>query len=291
MPSTASPSQPQITPPPTPTECLDHTSQLTLAASQARPEVGTTLLLTATLTNVGECAMIGLPQYRLQMQSASSTPILAPQAFDPAVHYTGLLPGESDSITYTLQVVGSGAITLSIITSYEVHLGYPGPAYWSGDASAPLALVIPTSDPVLATLYQAAYNTHCSAEPIIVKPDSYHLHCNEPDGFDAYAYLQFFSNETAAQAAFQISRGNFPQETFACYPSYQWYIEPAFPATYEHGHSWQAGRWRIIITNMVVETSQPGILPQDLSRAIQAAGANYALFPACHSLYLAFASR
>ena len=290
-PVTAAPSRPQITPSPTPAECLGHASQMTLTASQAQPEVGSTLLLTATLTNVGECAMIGLPRYYLQMQSASSTPILEPQTFEPTTHSLGLFSGETDSITYTLQVVGSGAITLSVTASYEVHLGYPGPAYWSGDASGPLALNIPAADPVLAALYQAAYSVNCAAQTVIVKPDSYHLHCDEPDGFDAYAYLQFFPNEAAAQAAFQASRGSFPQETFACYPSYQWYIEPAFPASYERGHSWQAGRWRIIITNIVGDPSQPGILPQDLSRAIQASGANYALFPACHSLYLTFASR
>jgi hypothetical protein len=143
-----------IQPPPSPTietppvtaevtpECETYASNLTLAASQTSPKIGDTLVLTAILSNVGTCGMLGLPQYTLRFSSDAPGPILEPNPPEPVVHSLGIQPGQSDTITYTLQVVGAGVITISISASFEVHLGYPGPAYWSNDNSEPITITV-----------------------------------------------------------------------------------------------------------------------------------------------------
>ena len=127
----------------TPPECLDYSSNLDLTASSTSPQVGETLVLTATLANTGTCGMLGLPQYTLKFKADTAVPILEPNPPAPVVHSLGIQPGQSDTISYTLQVTGSGVITITVSASFEVHLGYPGPAYWAGDSSAPLVIRVP----------------------------------------------------------------------------------------------------------------------------------------------------
>jgi hypothetical protein len=134
--------EPAPLPPETTPECAGYASHLTLAASHTGCIIGDTLVLTATLTNVGACGMLGLPLYTLHFNPDALDPILLPNPPGPVTHYEGINPGESDVITYTLQVVGAGVITLNITASFEVHLGYPGPAYWSRDNSPSLTITV-----------------------------------------------------------------------------------------------------------------------------------------------------
>lgn len=132
---------PSVTAETTP-ECTAHASDLTLAASQTTPKIGEALVLTAVLSNVGTCGMLGLPQYTLHFSSGAPGPILEPNPPAPIVHSLGIGSGQSDIITYTLQVVGAGVLTINISASFEVHLGYPGPAFWSGDNSEPITITV-----------------------------------------------------------------------------------------------------------------------------------------------------
>lgn len=140
------PSPPTIEPiPPTAVttpECEAYSSRLALAASQTTPKIGDTLVLTATLSNTGVCGMLGLPKYTLRFSSDVPGPILEPNPPEPVIHSLGIGPDQSDTITYTLQVVGAGVLTINISASFEVHLGYPGPAFWSNDNSEPITITV-----------------------------------------------------------------------------------------------------------------------------------------------------
>lgn len=135
---------PEITDTPTPTLILtcDHeTAFAFLSVSTENLKVGDTVTVTVTLKNEG-CVNLGLPQYRLRIQPDGPDPIFSPENPEPVVHYLSVRPGESDSQEFVLTAVASGGATLSGSASFEVHLGYPGPAYWGYAGTAPLSLTV-----------------------------------------------------------------------------------------------------------------------------------------------------
>jgi hypothetical protein len=97
--------------------------------------------VTATLSNRG-CTDLGLPQYSLHVTSDEPEPVLTPSDPEPVVHYLGIPPGGSDDVAFGLQAVRPGQATLRVRSSFEVHLGYPGPAYWSGSGTPPLTITV-----------------------------------------------------------------------------------------------------------------------------------------------------
>ncbi len=111
--------------------CEQHTANLTLDYEPTAVSVNDPLTITVTLENVG-CANIGLPKYTL-----TATPSLVdPAAPEPIIHYLGLGPGDSDSVEFLVTAVSPGSFTLNANASFEVHLGYPGPAYWGAAAAS-----------------------------------------------------------------------------------------------------------------------------------------------------------
>ena len=145
-PATATPTvteAPTSTPTPTLTPaCSAHQAALTLTASGSTCRVGQQLQITARLQNTGNCALLGLPRYRLSGPEGSWPELL--EALGPldVTHSLGLNPGESDEATFLVRAVAAGTVTLSATVSFEVHLGYPGPAYWSSAASEPLTITV-----------------------------------------------------------------------------------------------------------------------------------------------------
>lgn len=132
------------TPPsdPTPTLACDHdTALLILSTNAENVKVGDSVQVTVTVNNEG-CVALGLPQYRLYIASDGSQPIFTPAAPDPVVHYLGVSPGQSDFAEFTLTAAASGQAKLTATVSYEVHIGYPGPAYWGGAGSEPLVITV-----------------------------------------------------------------------------------------------------------------------------------------------------
>ena len=127
---------------PTPPLVCDHdTASLVLSTNAKNLKIGDPLKVTATLSNDG-CVALGLPQYRLYIQSEETQPIITPAAPEPVVHYLAVSPGQQDSVEFTLTAGASGQATLTVVVSYEVHLGYPGPAYWGGASSEPLVIPV-----------------------------------------------------------------------------------------------------------------------------------------------------
>jgi DNA/RNA endonuclease YhcR with UshA esterase domain len=90
--------------------------------------------------------MVGLPLYRLSVQSDGPEPILEPEEPEPVEHTLGLDPGESDAAEFTLRGVKAGRATLTAEASFEVHLGYPGPAYWSSSSGGEPLVIAVTDD-------------------------------------------------------------------------------------------------------------------------------------------------
>jgi len=88
------------------------------------------------------CGKLGLPQYRLYVESDEAQPVFIPSNPDPVVHYLGIAPGQSDAAEFVLRAVGSGQATLSASASFEVHLSYPGPGYWGGSSAGPLVITV-----------------------------------------------------------------------------------------------------------------------------------------------------
>ena len=121
--------------------CETHVAAMSLTASATVLHVGEVVNLTATLTNVG-CTDLGMPQYRLHVWPEAEQPMFEPNPRVPILHLLGVHPGQSDAATYVLQAVASGEATISAAVSFEVHLGYPGPAYWGASSSDPLTITV-----------------------------------------------------------------------------------------------------------------------------------------------------
>ncbi len=151
--------------------CETHTAAMTLATTATVLEVGEVVTVTATLANVG-CADLGMPQYQLHTQSESGQPIFEPNSSTPILHLVGIHPGEADIAEFVLQAVGPGEATLSTSASFEVHLGYPGPAYWGGSSSEPLTLTVlsPATATPTPTATPPTLMVHKVAEPEAVVP-------------------------------------------------------------------------------------------------------------------------
>lgn len=94
-----------------------------------------------TLNNQG-CVALGLPQYRLIVQSDRVDAIFAPAIPEPVTHSLAVVPERSDVAEFNLKAVASGQATLTGSVSTEVHLGYPGPAYWGSSAAESLILIV-----------------------------------------------------------------------------------------------------------------------------------------------------
>jgi hypothetical protein len=127
---------------PTPTiACQTDTASVALSASAMTLKKGEAVTVTATLMNRG-CAGLGLPQYRLYVEAEGTEPILNPDKPAPIVHQLVVAPSLSDATTFILRAVSAGRVTLKAFASYEVHLSYPGPAYWGSASSESMVITV-----------------------------------------------------------------------------------------------------------------------------------------------------
>jgi len=116
--------------------CEHHTAAVTAWSSTERATVGEPVSVTVRIENTG-CVMLGLPQYRLNARARDGEPIVDPNTTQPVVHSLGVDSGASDEAVFAVIATRPGVVEVSPSVSFEVHLGYPGPAYWgmaAGDA-------------------------------------------------------------------------------------------------------------------------------------------------------------
>ena len=107
-----------------------------LRASNTAPTVGEVITVTARLVNIG-CSGVGLPRYWLRWPTEPAGMFEALSPLD-VMHYTGV---GSDEAAFVLRALRPGSTRLEASVSFEVHLGYPGPAYW-GSAGAGLPVEV-----------------------------------------------------------------------------------------------------------------------------------------------------
>ncbi len=121
--------------------CASHICSMTLSAIPTTARVGDTIKVTVRLYNHG-CGSLGLPLYRLTWDDGGSPPIFLQTPPLEVLHYVAVFFGQYDEATFMLQAAGPGKVELWAGCSIEVHLGYPGPAYWSGCSTPPLTITV-----------------------------------------------------------------------------------------------------------------------------------------------------
>ncbi|MGQ9774625.1 hypothetical protein, partial [Chloroflexus sp.] len=209
-----------------------------LTTNQVTPVVGSIVQITVTLTNAG-CGQIGQPTYQLLLEPSS---ILAPISPLSITNYRALASGESDTASFQLQAIGVGEVALRATASFEVHLGYPGPAYWAFDSSQPLSATVPPTHQEAVVLQQAAYEIGCYQQVDTINDSTYQFQCTGDAGETIGATLERFTDEPAAQAAFTDRRDTLPLVTFRCYDAFTRAMDdPA--GTIQH--IWQAESLRV----------------------------------------------
>ncbi len=61
---------------------------------------------------------------------------------ESVTHGVAVAPGQADSVEFVLQGAQVGSGVLQADVSFEVHIGYPGPAYWGNATSAPVNIAV-----------------------------------------------------------------------------------------------------------------------------------------------------
>lgn len=274
-----------VTPPPPP-PCDTHTVGMTLTTSSLAPNVGEYLLVTVTLGNEG-CGMIGLPKYELSLLQAPYT--LAPEKPEAIIHYLGLNPGETDTVMFTLHTIGVGTASVSAAASFEVHLGYPGPAYWAAAATGPVTVAVPPTDAEIVVLQQAAYDLGCFPS-IEWTGTLYSFRCPFADGFTLHGWIERFVDEATAQATFFAGQGSMQLEPFYCYPAYTW-VDDLGPLMLGTWQRWVTGQWIISTNSTDFKVDPIAPTPTVISEAVLRAALRNHLFLACHRQYLPMVCR
>jgi hypothetical protein len=116
-------------------------ASLRIEMDSTKSRVGETVAVTVRLKNEGRIGL-GLPQYRLYVEAEQELPVLEPRNPASVEHYLQVGAGQSDSAVFELQAARAGRAALRASVSYEVHMGYPGPAYWGGASAGPIVLTV-----------------------------------------------------------------------------------------------------------------------------------------------------
>jgi len=122
-------------------ECSTHTASMVISVTKTEPHVGNAITVTVRLNNEG-CVALGVPLYRLWWQDARPVPLLSPSPPLETVHHLAIPAPGYDEAQFLLTALAAGEVTLRALASFEVHLGYPGPAYWGNSAAPPLTITI-----------------------------------------------------------------------------------------------------------------------------------------------------
>ncbi|MBN1873414.1 MAG: hypothetical protein JXA33_04225 [Anaerolineae bacterium] len=226
---------------------------------------------------------MGQPEYRL---SVAPSYILVPDSPISITHYLALEPGETDTVTFSLQTIGVGQTLLQAAVSFEVHLGYPGPAYWAYDNTAPVSVTVPVTDTEIVVLQQTAYEMGCFPDIIQSNDTVYRFGCAVAAGHSIDAQIERFTDAETAQMAFAAGQGTLLLEPFHCYSAYRWKHEQEVMPQLQTWHSWLAGRW-VITTHSVDDTGIPvAPTPIIVSEAVYRSAIRNRSILACDRIYL-----
>ena len=123
-------------------DCTTHTASVETGLSADEIKVGEELTVTIILRNTG-CLSLGLPQFTLIIEQDENIIVFENPA--PVVHSLGVPPGGQDKAVFLLEARAAGEIQFKPLVSFEVHVDYPGPAYWgaANGPSAPFRVIPP----------------------------------------------------------------------------------------------------------------------------------------------------
>jgi hypothetical protein len=127
-------------PPPTPA-CETHTASVQVQPSASSVQLGQQLVVQVMLLNQG-CVALGLPKYTLRVHAPQGQPLFNPPQPESVTHSLAVAPGQLDSVEFMLQAAQVGSGSLQAEVSFEVHIGYPGPAYWGYATSDPVDIAV-----------------------------------------------------------------------------------------------------------------------------------------------------
>ncbi|MCB9436963.1 MAG: hypothetical protein H6673_08210 [Anaerolineales bacterium] len=110
-----------------------------LTFSQNPIQIGDEVIVSLSLVNTGTLAA-GIPSFTLYLESDALELVSTPD--NGGVLYGAVAAGSTYTMQWTYRAASTGTAEFSGRVSYEVHEGYPGPAYWSGTSAGPEVLVI-----------------------------------------------------------------------------------------------------------------------------------------------------
>jgi hypothetical protein len=221
--------------------CETGTGSVTLSSSALTVNVGDTFNVRVTLKNEG-CLSLGVPQYIVSVSTPGSQPSVVPTDPEPIVHYLAVDPGQADSEEFAFQAVAPGSVEFNVSASFEVHQGYPGPAYWGTSTSLEPLRILVVSSAIGTPTPEASFTIRRIPEvPLTLTfPSGYMLtknqETNRRGSFAAYDFtplqgyktpylkeIQFFSAESMEE----FTRGCLENSPcfFGDYPDLERYYE------------------------------------------------------------------
>lgn len=264
-------------------EC-DQRAEMSLALSEASPQLGRRITATVTLTNAGDCLM-GVPLYTLRVDSEHAVAAQV-EGDNPVLHSLGLDGGESDSVEFRLVLLNTGLFTLTADASFEVHVGYPGPAYWSGAATGPITFTVPGATTGDVIMTQAAYAAGCMADSstestLLISPT--HFSCAIAAGHSIGADTTEYANPAAARTEFLARAAGHEIHPFAaCRPSFTTEESGLGPIVITR-ETWRGEQW--LVTGRSADDT-PSLGGETGARVVHDALLANGLLEPCRHVYL-----
>ena len=110
------------------------TTEMTLPSTI---QANKTFTITTNLKNTG-CSYLGRPIYQINLQTPQQP---LPLTIATAVNSLSVEPGSSDSAEMPITITNTGQVTLTSVTSFEIHYD-TDPPIWGRSASQPTMIVV-----------------------------------------------------------------------------------------------------------------------------------------------------
>jgi hypothetical protein len=225
----------------------EHSTAMAIALSDPAPELGQRITATVSLTNTGDC-MVGLPLYTLDVANAHPVAVFE-ESENPVLHSRAIYSDEVDSVDFRMLVANTEVFTLTARASFEVHVGYPGPAFWGGASAAPVTFTVPSTDTGMVIMTQAAYDAGCLTDIAFIEDtltlSSGHFSCALAAGHSVTTYLSSYADADAAHAAFMARAEGHDIVPYAdCRPSFST-VEDGLGPIVVHRQVWVGEQWLV----------------------------------------------
>lgn len=110
------------------------TTEMTLPSTI---QANNTITITTNLKNTG-CSYLGRPIYQINLQTPQQP---LPLTIATVVHSLSVESGNSDSAEIPITMTNTGQVTLTAVTSFEIHYD-TGPPIWGRSESQPITIMV-----------------------------------------------------------------------------------------------------------------------------------------------------